>query len=62
MGWILKTAYHLTFKSLEGYFNSLSALLKVEDTCPNCTFVREARKPLEIVIDVSGLKIYGEGE
>lgn len=75
MGWVLKTAYHLTFRSLEGYFNSLLALLKVENTCPNYTLFckrgREVaallpclslRKPLEIVIDASGLKIYGEGE
>jgi IS5 family transposase len=75
MGWILKTAYHLTFRSLEGYFNSLLSLIGVDIACPNYTLfckrgkeVAEllpkltSRKPLEIVVDASGLKIYGEGE
>ena len=75
MGWILKTTYRLTFRSLEGYFNSLFALLEVTAIAPHYTLfckrgkeVAEllpnlsSRRPLEIVIDASGLKIYGEGE
>lgn len=75
MGWILKTTYRLTFRALEGYFDSLLSIAKVEAKAPHYTLfckrskeVAEllpklsSRLPLEIVIDASGLKIYGEGE
>lgn len=75
IGWILKTVYHLTFRSLEGYFKSLLFLLGIEMPSPSyslfCKRGKEvaellpkltSRRPLEIVVDASGLKIYGEGE
>lgn len=75
MGWILKTVYKLTFRSLEGYFQSLLALLGIEQTVPHyslfCKRGKEvakllpklsSKRPMELVIDASGLKIYGEGE
>ena len=74
-GWLLKTVYKLTFRSLEGYFNSLFSLVNSEIKSPHyslfCKRGNEVknllpklsnRRPMEIVIDASGLKIYGEGE
>jgi len=75
MGWTLKTTYRLTFRSLEGYFNSLLDLMNLPMKAPHYTLfckrgkeVAEllpklsSRHPMEVVIDASGLKIYGEGE
>jgi len=72
-GWLLKTVYKLTFRSLEGYFNLLFSLVNSRAKSPNYTLfckrgneIRSllpklsSRKPLEIVIDASGLKVYGE--
>ena len=74
-GWLLKTVYRLTFRSLEGYFNSLFSLVGSEVHSPHYTLfckrgneVKDLlpklsnRRPMEIVVDASGLKIYGEGE
>jgi len=74
-GWLLKTAYKLTFRSLEGYFNSILEMVGSEASSPHYTLfckrgkeVAELlpklsnRRPKEIVIDASGLKVYGEGE
>lgn len=74
-GWILKIVYKLTFRSLEGFFNSLLHLIGSEITSPHyslfCKRSKEVssllpklsnRRPIEIVIDASGLKIFGEGE
>jgi len=74
-GWLLKTVYRLTFRSLEGYFNSLFSLVGSGVQSPHYTLfckrgneVKDLlpklsnRRPMEIVIDASGLKIYGEGE
>ncbi len=75
IGWVLKIAYKLTFRALQGYFTSLLKLLGIDAICPNyslfCKRAKEvalllpklsSRRPLEIVVDASGLKIYGEGE
>lgn len=74
-GWVLKVTFKLTYRSLEGYMNSLFALARVQGVAPHyslfCKRGKEIegelqklskRKPMEIVIDSSGLKIYGEGE
>ena len=74
-GWILKTVYGLTFRALEGFFSSLLKLLSSELKAPDyslfCKRSKEVasllpklsqRRPMELVIDASGLKIYGEGE
>lgn len=75
MGWVLKITYKLTFRALEGYFYSLFQLLGIKKDLPHyslfCKRGKEVlaylpklstRRPLELVIDASGLKIYGEGE
>lgn len=74
-GWVLKTLYHLTFRSLEGFFNSLLKMMGSKLTSPDYSlFCKRSkdienllkklseRRPREIVLDVSGLTIFGEGE
>lgn len=74
-GWVLKTLYHLTFRSLEGYFNSLLKMLGSDILSPHYSlFCKRSsdvqktlnklskRRPKEIILDASGLKIFGEGE
>ena len=74
-GLILKTIYRLPFRALQGFFDSILRLLKLHLKVPHYTlFSKRAnearaslsklsnRKPLELAIDSSGLKIRGEGE
>lgn len=72
-GWVLKVVYKLTFRGLQGFFQSLLTLQNATGKCPDYTlFCKRAheielpklssRKPIAIVIDASGLKIFGEGE
>ena len=74
-GWILKTLYHLTFRSLEGFFNSLLKMIGADLISPDYSLfckrssdVQEIlkklskKRPQEIILDASGLKIFGEGE
>ena len=74
-GWILRIVYKLTFRSLEGFFSSLLSMLESDIESPNYTlFCKRGhevasllpklsnRRPLEVVIDTSGLKIFGAGE
>jgi len=68
-GLILKSVYRLTYRALQGFLNSVLSI------SPNytlfCKRAREVaadlpklskRRPKDLVIDSSGLKIYGEGE
>ncbi len=74
-GWAQKIAYKLTFRTLEGFFNSLLNLIGSKISSPHyslfCKRSKEvssllpklsSRRSMEIVIDASGLKIFGEGE
>lgn len=74
-GWVLKTLYHLTFRSLEGFFNSLLKMMGSKLTSPDYSlFCKRSkdienllkklskRRPREIVLDASDLKIFGEGK
>jgi len=74
-GWILKNVYRLTFRALEGFFSSLLTLLKSDISSPSyslfCKRGNEVKQalsklskcnPTDIVIDASGMKIFGEGE
>ena len=75
LGWTLKVAYKLSFRALQGYLNSLLDLMGIEKELPHYTLFCKrghevasllpklsTRRPVELVIDSSGLKIYGEGE
>lgn len=74
-GWILKTVYRLTYRSLQGFFDSILKLMKLPLESPHYSlFSKRAeevlddlpklsnRRPTDIVIDGSGFKVYGEGE
>lgn len=73
--WFLKTFYRCTLRALQGLIDSLLTLLKQDLKSPNYTvFCKRAaqaaallpklsaRRPTDLVIDSSGLKIFGEGE
>lgn len=70
---ILKSVYHLTYRGLQGFIESLILLLRLGLPVPSYTQIcRRAakvkipklsnRKVTDIVVDASGLKIFGEGE
>jgi len=70
----LKELFHLTNRGVEGFVRSLFQLLKVNLHVPDHTTLsrrsvdlevrlpRRAQGQLNIVVDSSGLKLYGEGE
>lgn len=71
----LKAVFHLSFRAVEGFGNSLMQLMGLGLAIPDHTSLsRRARRlnvvipcrthaaPLHIVIDSTGLKVYGEGE
>ena len=73
---MVRQIYHLTLRSMEGFVNSLFGLLGLPLTCPGYTLFSKSRVkqlevniprqlpkgPIDIVVDSTGLKIYGEGE
>lgn len=74
-GWLLKTVYRLPLRALQGFMSSVLQLLKTPFKTPHyslfCKRAEEAasilpklsnKRPLELAIDSSGLKIQGEGE
>lgn len=70
----IKEVYHLTNRGVEGFVRSLFELLKVDLPVPDhstlpkrgktlkVTLPKKTRGPLNVVLDSTGLKIYGEGE
>src|SRR3954447_11079575 len=70
----LRAVYHLTLRATEGFARSLFALMRVDLTVPDystlcrraktvrITLPRQATGPLYLVVDSTGLKVYGEGE
>src|SRR3954451_10641880 len=70
----LRAVYHLTLRATEGFARSLLELmglnLPVPDYTTLCrraatvriTLPKKARGPFRLVIDSTGLKVYGEGE
>lgn len=74
-GLILKTVYRLAYRALQGFFQSILKLMQLPNQVPHYSlFAKRApevakeipklsqRKPIDLVIDSSGLKVYGEGE
>lgn len=74
-GLIIKTVYNLPLRSLEGFFGSILKMLEVDLKVPHyslfCKRAKEVaealpklsnRRPIELAIDSSGLKVRGEGE
>ena len=75
LGWILKIVYRLTLRAMQGFLQSILGLLKLDLDSPHYSLfskrAKEAsdaakklsnRKPIDLVIDASGIKVYGEGE
>ena len=70
----VKNVFHLANRATEGFVRSIFAMLKVRLTIPDHTTLsrrgkdlkvalpKKARGHLDIVMDSTGLKIYGEGE
>jgi Transposase DDE domain len=70
----LRAVYHLTLRATEGFARSLFGLMQVDLPVPDystlcrraatvrVTLPKKAQGPLHLVIDSTGLKVYGEGE
>jgi Transposase DDE domain len=70
----LRAVYHLTLRATEGFARSLFALMQVDLSVPDYTTLcrraatvritlpKKATGPLHLVLDSTGLKVYGEGE
>ena len=72
---VLKTVYHLPLRQTQGFFHSILGLLNIDLAVPDYSTIsrrqkdlsvalprRQKDEPLHVVIDASGLKVYGEGE
>jgi hypothetical protein len=71
---ILKSVYRLTLRATEGFARSLFDLMKLSLEVPNYSTLsrrgsslevslpRQTKEPLHLVVDSTGLKVYGEGE
>ena len=71
---MLKEIFHLTNRGIEGFVRSLFELIKISLSVPDHTTLstrgkhlkvelpRRAQDRMHIVMDSSGLKLYGEGE
>ncbi len=75
IGLILREVYKLTLRALQGFMSSILQLLKLPLDTPNYTLFSKryvevasklpklsSRRPYDLVIDSSGLKVFGEGE
>src|SRR5437764_7257462 len=70
----LRSVYHLTLRATEGFARSLFGLMGVDLPVPDYTTLcrraataritlpKKATGPLHLVLDSTGLKVYGEGE
>jgi len=71
----IRAIYHLPFRSAQGFLASLIELLHLQLDTPNYTTLcrrqknlrislsaRKSNEHLHLVIDSSGMKVYGEGE
>jgi Transposase DDE domain len=70
----LRAVYHLTLRATEGFARSLFGLMRLDLLVPDystlcrrsatvrVTLPKKARGTLHLVIDSTGLKVYGEGE
>jgi IS5 family transposase len=70
----LRAVYHLTLRATEGFARSLFELMAVDLPVPDystlcrraktvrITLPKKAEGPLHLILDSTGLKVYGEGE
>jgi hypothetical protein len=73
--WVLKQVLHLPFRAVEGFGRSLMGLMGLDKPVPDHTHLsrrarqlrvqiprKERRKPILLVVDSTGVKVWGEGE
>ncbi len=70
----LRAVYHLTLRATEGFARSLLGMMRLDLPVPDYTtpcrragtlpidLPRKAEGPLHLILDGTGLKVYGEGE
>lgn len=72
---VLKQVFHLPYRSLEGFGRSLMRLMGLDLSIPDHTHLsrrardltvqiprQERTEPIHVVVDSTGLKVFGEGE
>jgi hypothetical protein len=73
---ILRKVYHLPYRQTEGFMKSIVGLMKIEIKVPDYSnicrrnkslhikdvVIKSKKENLHIVVDSTGLKVYGEGE
>ena len=72
---MLKAVFHLPYRALEGFGRSLMDLLGLDMPIPDHSHMsrraktveiqiprREKKEPIHVVVDATGLKVFGEGE
>ncbi len=72
---MLKRVFHLTLRAAQGFIDSIFTLMKLPLHCPDCSCVSRRAKSVcipfknstrgeiaHLVIDATGLKVFGEGE
>lgn len=71
--WLVRLFYHLPLRATEGFFRSLMKVWKLDLPVPGYSTLSRrpkgppltpaaAKEPMHVVVDSSGLKVYGEGE
>lgn len=74
-GLTLRSQFKLSYRGTEGFLSSLIKMLGLEIRCPDYSLLckrqstleiplskQDVKEPLHLVVDSTGLKIYGEGE
>lgn len=71
---MVRSVFHLTLRATEGFVRSVFQLMELELAVPDYTTIckrskhlevslpKNARGPLHVVLDSTGLKVFGEGE
>jgi hypothetical protein len=70
---MIRSVYGLTLRATQGFVDSLFSLMKLDIKCPHYTRLSRRAKTLDaplprsrgiqdVVVDASGLKVFGEGE
>ncbi len=73
--WVIKRVFRLTLRAAQGFIDSIFTLMNVPLRCPDYTSVSKRAKSVNVsfktftrgeiahlVIDSTGLKVFGEGE
>ena len=74
-GLVIREVFHLPLRATEGFMNSLTQMMGISLKIPDYTTFcrrqssldvviprRKPKKPIHVVVDSTGLKVYGDGE